>query len=510
MISDPFVVAAQRKLVESLPPEELDGLFGLVEESERDRVKNPFRFFTPLPKQRRFMEAPFRNKWFFGGNQAGKTTTGAVIVIDDSLKIPSSLWWCGSETHETSRLVQQRKIHEMLPWDDVEVATYTPEHGFRHNKVRFKNGSEIQFRSYEQEREKWQGSTLNGIWFDEEPPWDLYQEGLARVVAKGGQIIGTMTSLSGYTRLVDEILRGRKKDIKVFFVSTYDNSEEVGGYISHENIKRLEESTDDKDRASRIEGRPVVKSGLVFDKLKHEEPIMIPLDREMAMDHKLRYVVSIDPHPRTPHGVLWVGVDPEGHLWVTRERSWLLKHGSMEKAQWVSPRQLVNEINQENIGKRVEQTIIDKFMSNQGNILLNTSFKDELMKEGLYTEDAGGDVEAKIVLMQQYIRDRRIHIFESCWNLWWELDRYVWAPFASERAADRREDKQKPLKKNDHLVDCLLNALLFIRHNEGVTFAPPSYARNPEGRNVIEAGDMHLSGPNMRYIEDENIMSMYQ
>ncbi len=39
--------------------------------------------------------------------------------------------------------------------------------------------SRIGFKSYEQGREKWQGETLDWVWFDEEPPLDIYTEGLS-------------------------------------------------------------------------------------------------------------------------------------------------------------------------------------------------------------------------------------------------------------------------------------------------------------------------------------------
>ena len=39
------------------------------------------------------------------------------------------------------------------------------------------------FKTYEKGREKWQGETLDGVWFDEEPPLDIYMEGLTRTNA---------------------------------------------------------------------------------------------------------------------------------------------------------------------------------------------------------------------------------------------------------------------------------------------------------------------------------------
>lgn len=38
----------------------------------------------------------------------------------------------------------------------------------------------ISFKAYEKGREKWQGPTVDGVWWDEEPPLDIYTEGLTR------------------------------------------------------------------------------------------------------------------------------------------------------------------------------------------------------------------------------------------------------------------------------------------------------------------------------------------
>jgi phage terminase large subunit-like protein len=36
------------------------------------------------------------------------------------------------------------------------------------------------FKTYEEGCLAWQGPTLEGVWFDEEPPLDIYSEGLTR------------------------------------------------------------------------------------------------------------------------------------------------------------------------------------------------------------------------------------------------------------------------------------------------------------------------------------------
>jgi phage terminase large subunit-like protein len=62
--------------------------------------------------------------------------------------------------------------------------------------------STLLFKAYEQGRAKWQGDTLNGVWFDEEPPIDIYIEGLTRTNATGGIAMITFTPLKGMSEVV--------------------------------------------------------------------------------------------------------------------------------------------------------------------------------------------------------------------------------------------------------------------------------------------------------------------
>lgn len=62
--------------------------------------------------------------------------------------------------------------------------------------------STVVFKAYEKGREKWQGDTLHGVWFDEEPPLDIYTEGLTRTNATDGIVIVTFTPLLGMSEVV--------------------------------------------------------------------------------------------------------------------------------------------------------------------------------------------------------------------------------------------------------------------------------------------------------------------
>lgn len=60
----------------------------------------------------------------------------------------------------------------------------------------------LQFKTYEQGREKWQGPTLDLVWYDEEPPLDIYMEGLTRTNTTEGPNVLTFTPLLGMSEVV--------------------------------------------------------------------------------------------------------------------------------------------------------------------------------------------------------------------------------------------------------------------------------------------------------------------
>src|SRR5688500_20253429 len=72
--------------------------------------------------------------------------------------------------------------------------------------------SVLAFKSYEKGRGKWQGETLDYLWFDEEPPADVYSEGLTRTTATGGLVFMTFTPLLGVSEVVPRFLSEESPD----------------------------------------------------------------------------------------------------------------------------------------------------------------------------------------------------------------------------------------------------------------------------------------------------------
>jgi len=69
-------------------------------------------------------------------------------------------------------------------------------------KNKYDGVSTISLKSYDQGRGKWQADTVHGVWFDEEPPEDVYFEGLTRTNTTMGMVMLTFTPLKGMSAVV--------------------------------------------------------------------------------------------------------------------------------------------------------------------------------------------------------------------------------------------------------------------------------------------------------------------
>jgi len=189
----------------------------LLDERRRRKQENRLTEYRPYERQREFHAAGLesRERLLMAGNQLGKTYSGAAeVAYHLTGKYPAwwpgkrwdrpTRWWAGSKTSEVTRDgVQRYLVGE--PKDETQWGTgmipkaAIVDHSRRQGVadaldsvlVKHVSGgvSTLGFKSYDQGRQKWQSETLDGVWFDEEPPMDIYMEGLTRTNATGGKIV---------------------------------------------------------------------------------------------------------------------------------------------------------------------------------------------------------------------------------------------------------------------------------------------------------------------------------
>jgi phage terminase large subunit-like protein len=106
---------------------------------------------------------------------------------------------------------------------------------------------------------KWQGESLDYLWFDEEPPQDVYSEGLTRISATGRSVFMTFTPLLGMSEVVRRFLTEASADRSVTRMTIED-----AGHISAAERARIVAGYPAHEREARAMGLPQLGSGRIF------------------------------------------------------------------------------------------------------------------------------------------------------------------------------------------------------------------------------------------------------
>jgi phage terminase large subunit-like protein len=263
----------------------------LLEEKQRRLKRTKLYRYPPYEKQKEFHNsgALVHERLFMAGNQLGKTLSGAYeaamhltgeypdwwkgIRFDKPVKM-----WVGGETSELIRDTSQRlMLGEIraewgtgtLPFD--KIAVIRTKNGVNdavdYILVKHKSGglSKVNFKSYDQGRGKWQGETIDIIWLDEEPPYDIYTEALTRTNRgqRGQRLYMTFTPLKGMSATVNRFLsddpKVRGKSVRVTQMGIADVD-----HYSDEEKEQIIGSYPEHEREARSNGNPILGSGRVF------------------------------------------------------------------------------------------------------------------------------------------------------------------------------------------------------------------------------------------------------
>ncbi|ASP92774.1 terminase large subunit domain-containing protein [Sinorhizobium meliloti] len=274
-------------MLASLTSSEKLELLQLLEEKERRKKQNLLAIYKPYSKQKEFHAAGngYRERLFMAGNQLGKTLAGAAeAAMHLTGKYPD--WWegkrydkpivaiAGSESYELTRDGVQRLLVGP-PMTEEEWGTgYIPKADIISSTrrsgvsgaldsitVRHVSGgtSTLLFKAYEQGRGKWQANTVDYIWFDEEPPEDVYFEGITRTNATQGLIAVTFTPLKGMSSVVARYILEHSPDRSVITMTIEDAE-----HYTPEERQKIIDSYPAHEREARTKGVPSLGSGRIF------------------------------------------------------------------------------------------------------------------------------------------------------------------------------------------------------------------------------------------------------
>lgn len=261
-------------------------LIQVLEEKERRKRESMLADYSPYQKQKEFHKAgaTHTERCLMAGNQLGKTLSGAMEAAMHATGIYPDWWegkrykrsnigWVGGITGEVIRDTTQRLLLGRVESDQVgqgaipkdKIIGYQKAMGtpnlMDHIKVQHVDGgiSVIFFKSYANGRQKFQGETIDWIWFDEEPPQDIYNEGLTRTNANGQFGILTYTPLLGMSNITNKFL-SNPSDQQIVINMTIDDVD----HYTDEERKIILDSYPEHEREARAKGIPIMGSGRIF------------------------------------------------------------------------------------------------------------------------------------------------------------------------------------------------------------------------------------------------------
>lgn len=439
----------------------------LRKEAERRIAVDRLAHYRPYPKQLEFHTAgalPVYERLFMAGNQLGKTFAGAAeMSYHLTGRYPD--WWqgrrwdrpitaiAGSVSSELTRdgvqrlLVGQPKVEAdwgtgYIPKDNL--LDWSRKNGVADAldsvTVKHVNGgaSTLLFKSYDQGRDKWQANTVDLVWFDEEPPEDVYSEGVTRTTATNGSVMLTFTPLLGMSKVVRRFLSESDSHRRVVTMTIND-----AGHISAEDRARIIARYPEHEREARANGVPILGSGVIFaiaDSRILIPPFQIP-------DH-WPGINGIDfgwDHPTAAAQLRW---DRDNDI------VYLVREHRLSKA---TPKQHVATIGDERSwGNFPWAYPHDGEVADKGTgVALAKQYKAaglQMLGEHATNPDGTNSVEAGVLDMLERMNDGRWKVFDGPCPLWME-----------EKRLYHREDG-KIVKEYDDLISASRYAKMMLRH----------------------------------------------
>lgn len=399
-------------------------------------------------KQLDFHQSLCKSRFVFGGNRTGKSVCGAMETIwyatglHPFVKIEHACdGWVVSLTRQVQRDVAQAKILQFLPPEwivktvMVSGSSFAPAHGvidFILVRNVFGSVSKIGFRNCEQGRERFQGVSLDYVWFDEEPPEEIYDECLLRLLDRGGVHWVTMTPLKGRSWVYKRIYlrQERQPDLACFWMSWDDNP-----YLSNQEKQFLIANLPADVLESRQYGRFIAADGLVFPNFD-----VANIVEPFSIEQPDAYYLAIDPGYRNPTAVVWVVTVGE-NLYVVSDYE-IAGLTVADHSQAILQRTA-------DLGWNLRRVkILIDSAANQKTSACEVSTAMQYRNHGLAVDTnvnknlAQGLLEMKVRFCNAEGK-RSLFIFKNCVHVISELRGYYWG------------DGEQPQKVNDHTIDAL-------------------------------------------------------
>lgn len=455
----------------------------LLAARRRRKIERPWEFYKPLRKLAGFHVSKARIKAIIAANRAGKSEAHVAQVCRRALgqdphrpdfPVPNH-GWVISVSNEAQREILQEKFERYLPPSHLKNIVYRPKRVW--DQLILPNGSVIGFKSCEMDRKVFQGAALHWASFDEEPDKEIFDEVMTRLTDYKGDAWLTFTPVNGMTWTYDAFIDGknRLKDVEVFHASMWDNAKSNGGYLDDDEVRRQEDNVKDPImRRIRIYGEYHSQMGRIYK----------------SFDENIHGIQELPPHMLAADGTISSQFDT--YVRIDTGRCFA---ATFFVVDYFGNIFLFDEFFDESEGRegtisyrcRTLRNMCTKWgISPECKVDPSSQFVVDLQENEINVTLADSDVEKGIGALQEYMaynparstgphfnNPRFYVVVPRCQRFVFEVKRYSWDTPASSGAAEG-EKKNKPRKKDDHVVDT-------VRY---MAVDKPLASRPPEGEDT--------------------------
>jgi phage terminase large subunit-like protein len=419
-------------------------------ERVRQSARNPdINRYNPHEKQRRFHISEHPGRQFLGGNRSGKTYGGACEAVYYATgKHPfKELPWKTPTRGRivTTDLVQGLEkiilpvIKALMPASELINGSWEDSYSKELRTLTLANGSFIEFMTYEQALEKFAGTSRHWVWFDEEPPHDIFVECKLRLLDVNGHWWMTMTPVEGMTWTYDEIYESGDTLIDIIEVDMDDNP-----HLSEEGKATVLSGLSEDDIKARKKGQYIAQGGLIYADFIHEKFPKGNLVEDFQPPVGSLIVAAMDHGFTKATAWLWSCILENGRIVIFDEY-----YKRREIVQ--THARNVHEINVSH-GRPPAYNVGDPSIKNTDPIT-GTSVQIEYIENGIPIMLGNNDVRAGLDRVKKLIINKQLLVDTRCVNLLWEKKRYRWAEWKTSADRFDKNRKEEPQKKDDHACD---------------------------------------------------------
>lgn len=443
--------------------------------------------YEPHNKQLKFHTAEQQGRMFLGGNRSGKTTGGIAEDI---------FWLTGKHPYRATppppirgrivgvdflngiEKILKPELARWVPLSELRGGTWSTAYDNQLRTLHFENGSFVEFMSYDQDLDKFAGTSRHFIHFDEEPPSHIFTENKTRLIDTAGSWWLTMTPVEGMTWVYDDIyLPGKTKPEAGIFVVEVDMTENP--HLHQGEVESFISGLSKEDVDIRKSGKFIAAGGLIYKQFDTDLHVIDPITPEPDE----LWLMGLDHGFTNPTAAIWASVNGDGRVLIFGEH--------YESGQTVDYHAKYIREREINYKREPDLRIADPSLAKTDGIT-GTNVFTEYAKHNLFFIPGNNDVVAGINRVIQYIKPGSggegkplLYITRNCVNLISEMQRYRWATFASRSIGADKNHKEVAHKKFDHACDAL-RYMLMSRPDLRLEPSPTNRLVLPNGMNAVQ------------------------